>query len=239
MSGYQSMVRKLTCDGNIDTLSIGDLVKLSYYAPEARRIVLQNFCACAEHELAVKQGQKVNVVYQEGDWAYVATDDKKQGYIPLNLCAKIGIHKPEVNNKINDVKEYTENVKVPRSKKCREILNERTVSIESAGSFSSCSDDGAYDSFTEWSSDSDDNNTSDITVQKRGVAGMTVINGQPIAYVRSNPYDRSPIVFEAVKGQQTHKITTLLETANIEDFDNPPSPTGMYRVLYTYKGNTI
>lgn len=229
-AGYQSMVRRLTCDGNVDSLRVDDLVKLSYYAPEARRIVLQTFNACAQHELSVKQGQKVNFVYSDGDWAYVATDDKKQGFIPANVCAKIGIQN-DLKTK-NCVSKFNVNVQ-------KESVPDRKISMESVDSECSCSDGGTYDSFTEWSNDSDANDTSDTTVQVRGVSGMTVQNGQPVAYVRSVPYDRSPIVFDALDSQHTHQVRNDVQcvpSVPAEDFDNPPSPTGIYRVLYDYKG---
>lgn len=214
------MLRRLTCDENIESLKLDDLVKLSFYTPDSRRIILQNFTACAEHELSVKQAQKVNFVYSDGDWAYIATDEKRQGYIPLNICAKIGGKSGSIKNSAGVNKDTG---------------NNRKISVESGGSPPSSSDVDD-DSFSEWSDDSDVNDTSDVTLQERGVAGMTVHNGQPIAYVRSMPYDRSPIIFEAVNTAGNHNSARDLHALEPADFDNPPSPTGIYRVLYDYKG---
>lgn len=228
------MVRRLTCDGNIDTLALPDLVKLSYYNPKARRIILQTFTACETHELSVKQGQKVNFVYRDGDWAYIATDDKKQGFVPFNVCAKIGLPQDTaIDASFSSASKTTRKNNIEQSAARKE-------SIESAGT-ASCSSFDDYDSFTEWSNDSDADATSDATMQERGVSGMTVHNGQPLSYVRSMPYDRSPIVFEAVNAttntQELYNDESDQQVALLpEEWENPPSPTGIYRVLYDYEG---
>ena len=81
---------RITGSDSIETLVKLELGKQNANNPETRRIILQSFTGCAPEEISVKQGQKVHILYREGDWAYVLTHDKKQGYVPFTFCARIG-----------------------------------------------------------------------------------------------------------------------------------------------------
>ena len=81
---------RITGSDSIETLVKLELGKQNANNPETRRIILQSFTGCAPEEISVKQGQKVHILFREGDWAYVLTHDKKQGYVPFTFCARIG-----------------------------------------------------------------------------------------------------------------------------------------------------
>ncbi|KAL4232697.1 hypothetical protein ACF0H5_007385 [Mactra antiquata] len=141
--GFQSMLNKLTENNSIDSIALRDLVKLSWTTPESRRIVLQNFTAYAQHEITVKQGQKVRYIYREGDWAYIVTNDKKEGFVPFNCIAKLGVpNKP--NDRVVNTGTYT-----------KKTIDIRQVSVGSEEADFSVSDN-ADDSFvsSDWSFDS-------------------------------------------------------------------------------------
>ena len=81
---------RITGSDSIETLVKLELGKQNANNPETRRIILQSFTGCAPEEISVKQGQKVHILFREGDWAYVLTQDKKQGYVPFAFCARMG-----------------------------------------------------------------------------------------------------------------------------------------------------
>ena len=87
---YNPVMGRITGSDSIETLVKLELGKQNANNPETRRIILQSFTGCAPEEISVKQGQKVHILYREGDWAYVLTHDKKQGYVPFTFCARIG-----------------------------------------------------------------------------------------------------------------------------------------------------
>lgn len=84
------MMGRITGSDSIETLVKLELGKQNANNPETRRIILQSFTGYNPEEISVKQGQKVHILFREGDWAYVVTHDKKQGYVPFTYCAKIG-----------------------------------------------------------------------------------------------------------------------------------------------------
>ena len=87
---YDPMMGRITGSDSIETLVKLELGKQNANNPETRRIILQSFTGYAPEEVSVKQGQKVHILFREGDWAYVLTHDKKEGYVPFTYCARIG-----------------------------------------------------------------------------------------------------------------------------------------------------
>lgn len=53
-------------------------------------VVLHDFTPCVDDELEVKQGQMVNVLYQENDWVYVIAESGQEGFIPHSYCTTFG-----------------------------------------------------------------------------------------------------------------------------------------------------
>lgn len=51
-----------------------------------KMVVLHDFIPCVEDEVAVKRGQHVKSLYQETDWIYIVTNDRKEGFIPFTYC---------------------------------------------------------------------------------------------------------------------------------------------------------
>ena len=151
------MMGRITGSDSIETLVKLELGKLNANNPETRRIILQSFTGYAPEEVTVKQGQKVNILFREGDWAYVITHDKKEGYVPFTYCARIGKPPSYRAPKLNKDKEkllVTENVDVNG--------NDNEVSLEEIDTPLAETNDESYfsgiisDSFVsdEWSEQS-------------------------------------------------------------------------------------
>ncbi|XP_045195324.2 uncharacterized protein LOC123550903 [Mercenaria mercenaria] len=222
--GYYSMMRKLTKGRGLDTITLEDLVKLSWTTPDSRRIILQNFTSCEPQEVTVKQGQKVNYIYREGDWAYVVTDDKKEGFVPFTFLAKIGVpSKPAP--RIIDTGTYTKKVG---------DLNPRNFSVESEETDHSGSD-LADDSFisSDWSADS---------------GSVVTIEEQPsVNYLQTEPIDKLPMFFEVFLDERTNILhkNPLPLTGTCDDREThadgigKPSYSPQFKVMYNFAGKDV
>ena len=156
---YDSMMGRITGSDSIETLVKLELGKQNANNPETRRIILQTFTGYAPEEVTVKQGQKVNILFREGDWAYVLTHDKKQGYVPFTYCARIGKAPSYRAPKLNKDKE-----KLLETDKSVEVndINDNEVSLEEIDTTLAETNDESYfsglvsDSFVsdEWSEQS-------------------------------------------------------------------------------------
>lgn len=221
------MMERLAETGSIDTMTLEDLVKLSWKTPEARRIILQNFTSYAPQEITVKQGQKVNYIYREGDWAYVVTDDKKEGFVPFAFLAKIGVPSKPTPRKI-DSGTYT---------KRASDLKQRKISDESEGTDHSASD-AADDSFasTGCSDDAFTEYQTDGTAKERPSVNylQTETRTMPMFYEvfldeRTNILHKNPLPAPNSfneKGMGVHPTDVI----------GPPSPSVMFKVIYNFSG---
>ncbi|XP_052811103.1 transcription initiation factor TFIID subunit 1-like [Mya arenaria] len=236
--GYNSMIGRYETSDVIDDMTLGDLVKLSYETPASRRIVLHSFSACAPQEVSVKQGQKVNFIFREGEWAYVATDDKKEGFVPFHCCAKLG-----AQNQPCDRKEPNLSHEIKNDSLKHLVLNnrfngingsaKRVFSVESDETRSSTTSDVADDvdnevyASTECSYDSEADDTSDVTVQERLMSKVTSQSGHPLRDLRStSKADKQPSLLH-----QTSRSTSRNRSARCNDTEK-----GIYKVLFDYRG---
>ena len=229
------MLERITDPNVIDSMTLDDLVKLSYLTPESRRIILHTFHACAEQEVSVKQGQKVNFIFREGDWAYVATNDKKQGFVPFNVIAKIGGSQTstvDVENQNRYANNSLNHFGLPihvvgRHPYITKESTVRKVSVESDETRSSTSD-VINDSFASspCSYDSGADGTSDVTVHASGVTGMA-----------ENVEHRSINNIPTLK--TSHAMFSNQQSNKAKRQDSEYSTTkGIYIVLYDYKGKS-
>lgn len=53
------------------------------------RVVIQDFEACVEDEVAVNRGDCVRELFRDGDWVFVATTTGSVGFIPGSYCRPI------------------------------------------------------------------------------------------------------------------------------------------------------
>lgn len=211
-------MERLSESDTLDSIMLKDLVKLSWSTPESRRIILQNFNGCAPHELSVKQGQKVNYIYRESDWAYVVADDKKAGYVPFTFLAKIGVQSKAAKPRVIDTGTYT--------KKPSEWFD-RTFLKESEEYKSYQADDsGISGAFSAG------NNTSDTSQTIQGHGSESVENKMP--------HEKLPALFEMYRGKQNiiHKSPlSMVEDSHVLDKHNdngPPSPAVLYKALHKF-----
>lgn len=204
--GITNILERLCESDAVDTITLKDLVKLSWSTPQARRIVLQNFTACAQHELTVKQGQKVNYIYRDSDWAYVVTDDKKEGYIPFTFLAKIGVQSKSGKQTLIDTRTYT---------KKTTNLKGRNISVASDEYELS---DHADDQINGKKPDELDEGQD---MPRRLEQGTTM----PMLYE-----------FYLDKNNIIHKCPVLngLDTDTRDEIQRSPSPTAMFKVLYNF-----
>ncbi|XP_065829263.1 SH3 domain-containing protein Dlish-like [Oscarella lobularis] len=59
-----------------------------HFPPGCYNVILQTFEATMADELVVNEGDIVQMLYRENDWAYVANLDGDEGYVPYSFCAE-------------------------------------------------------------------------------------------------------------------------------------------------------
>ncbi|EFX85167.1 hypothetical protein DAPPUDRAFT_313770 [Daphnia pulex] len=87
---------RITGSASIETLVRVGIEKENGLSPDSKMIVLHDFTPCVDDELEVKQGNVVNVLYQENDWVYVIGEDQREGFIPHSYCAPYTPHLGEM-----------------------------------------------------------------------------------------------------------------------------------------------
>lgn len=219
---------RLAESASIDTIDLEDLVKLSWTTQESRRIILQTFTSYVEHEITVKQGQKVNYIYREDDWAYIVTNDKKEGFVPFTFLAKLGV--PAKTARVIDTGTFT---------KKNSNMNAHTFSVESEETDQSVSD-AADESFssTKWSNESVTGSESIGTVQQQSLVKN---------HLKSEAFDKLPMFYEVFLDERTnilHKIPLPVpdidkeDTCQTDDIE-PTSAFAQFKVMHTFVGRLL
>ena len=65
-----------------------------HYPPGCYSVILQDFNAYVADELTIHEGDIVQMLYRENDWAFVANLDGEEGYVPFSFCAEHHPHHP-------------------------------------------------------------------------------------------------------------------------------------------------
>ncbi|XP_046555714.1 SH3 domain-containing protein Dlish-like [Haliotis rubra] len=81
---------RITGSDSVDTLVRVGMEKQHGLCPESKMVAVQGFTACADRELSLDLGQAVYVLYKENGWAYVLTEDNREGFVPLSYIAACG-----------------------------------------------------------------------------------------------------------------------------------------------------
>ncbi|XP_071113728.1 SH3 domain-containing protein Dlish-like [Haliotis cracherodii] len=78
---------RITGSDSVDTLVRVGMEKQHGLCPDSKMVTVRGFTACADRELSLDQGQAVYVLYKENGWAYVLTEDNREGFVPLSYIA--------------------------------------------------------------------------------------------------------------------------------------------------------
>ncbi|XP_067674777.1 SH3 domain-containing protein Dlish-like [Haliotis asinina] len=101
---------RITGSDSVDTLVRVGMEKQHGLCPESKMVVVQDFTACADRELSLQLGQAVYVLYKENGWAYVLTEENREGFVPLSYIAAWGGSSAgrSISTPLHDVSELLE-----------------------------------------------------------------------------------------------------------------------------------
>ena len=233
-----------------DPLVKFEVGRLNANNPEALRIVLHNFTACSPDELTVRQGQKVHMLFREGDWAYVIAADKKEGFIPFTACAKIVVTPCKKCTKTSVSSENNHNVHQQADRMNNNTYNVKKVKSRSVQQLQinnlddTFSADYTDDSFlsTDWSNDSSKHQAAIDELKTKCVSqsnnryddNKNLIK----AYFDSTPYEKLPKfleIFNSLPNEDTNANVSDDCKTPIQDLnDTTFSETSTEIVDYTY-----
>ncbi|XP_055954945.1 SH3 domain-containing protein Dlish-like [Patella vulgata] len=91
---------RITGSASIDTLVRVGLEKQHGLKPDSRMVAQHDFLPCGQNELEICKGQDAYVLYRENEWAYVITEEGREGFVPNSFLIPYKTyqrHSTEVN----------------------------------------------------------------------------------------------------------------------------------------------